>query len=87
MQQARDKAAGLNTGGFISGYRGSPLGNYDQELWRAKKMLAERNIVFLPGLNEELGATAVWGIAAGRHAPRRDRRWRVRHLVRQGPGR
>jgi indolepyruvate ferredoxin oxidoreductase len=61
VQQARDKAAGLNTGGFISGYRGSPLGTYDQELWRAKKMLAERNIVFVPGVNEELGATAVWG--------------------------
>ena len=61
VQQARDKAAGLNTGGFISGYRGSPLGTYDQELWRAKKMLAEHNIVFVPGVNEELGATAVWG--------------------------
>jgi indolepyruvate ferredoxin oxidoreductase len=61
VQQARDKANGLNTGGFISGYRGSPLGTYDQELWRAKKMLAERNIVFVPGVNEELGATAVWG--------------------------
>jgi len=61
VQQARDKAAGLNTGGFISGYRGSPLGTYDQELWRAKKMLVERNIVFVPGVNEELGATAVWG--------------------------
>ncbi len=61
VQQARDTAAGLNTGGFISGYRGSPLGGYDQELWRAKKMLAERNIVFVPGVNEELGATAVWG--------------------------
>lgn len=61
IQAARDKAAGLNTGGFISGYRGSPLGNYDQELWRAKKLLEERNIVFLPGINEDLAATAVWG--------------------------
>jgi len=61
VQQARDRAAGLNTAGFISGYRGSPLGGYDQELWRAKKLLAERDIVFVPGVNEELGATAVWG--------------------------
>ncbi len=61
VQQARDADAGLNTAGFISGYRGSPLGTYDQELWRAKKMLAARNIVFRPGVNEELGATAVWG--------------------------
>ena len=61
LQQARDAAVGLNTGGFISGYRGSPLGGYDQALWAAKKHLAAQNIVFQPGVNEELGATAVWG--------------------------
>ena len=61
LQQTRDAAAGLNTGGFISGYRGSPLGGYDQALWAAKKHLAAQNIVFQPGVNEELGATAVWG--------------------------
>ncbi|MBV7256900.1 indolepyruvate ferredoxin oxidoreductase family protein [Pacificimonas sp. WHA3] len=61
IQKRRDREAGLNTAGFISGYRGSPLGGYDQELWRAKKMLAENDIVFQPGINEELGATAVWG--------------------------
>jgi len=61
VQKWRDAAAGLNTGGFISGYRGSPLGTYDQELWRAKKMLKEQDIHFVPGVNEELGATAVWG--------------------------
>ena len=61
LQRQRDAAAGLNTGGFISGYRGSPLGGYDQSLWAAKKHLADNNIVFQPGVNEELGATAVWG--------------------------
>lgn len=61
VQAARDRAAGLNTAGFISGYRGSPLGNYDQELWRSRKLLDERNIVFRPGVNEDLAATAVWG--------------------------
>ncbi len=61
LQQQRDARAGLNTGGFISGYRGSPLGGYDQALWQAKEHLAGRNIVFQPGVNEELAATAVWG--------------------------
>ena len=61
LQRQRDLAAGLNTGGFISGYRGSPLGGYDQALVAAKKHLAEQHIVFQPGVNEELGATAVWG--------------------------
>ncbi|MGI9154306.1 MAG: indolepyruvate ferredoxin oxidoreductase family protein, partial [Rubrivivax sp.] len=61
LQRARDAAAGLDTAGFISGYRGSPLGSYDQSLWQAKKHLAAQNIVFQPGVNEELGATAVWG--------------------------
>jgi len=61
IQKARDRAAGINTAGFISGYRGSPLGTYDQELWRAKKLLEAQDIRFVPGVNEELGATAVWG--------------------------
>jgi indolepyruvate ferredoxin oxidoreductase len=61
LQRQRDAAAGLNTAGFISGYRGSPLGGYDQSLWSAKKHLASQNIVFQPGVNEELAATAVWG--------------------------
>jgi indolepyruvate ferredoxin oxidoreductase len=61
LQRQRDARAGLNTAGFISGYRGSPLGGYDQALWAAKKHLAENHIVFQPGVNEELGATAVWG--------------------------
>src|SRR5690606_25188327 len=53
MQRQRDLAAGLNTGGFISGYRGSPLGNYDSALWKARKHLVEQNIHFQPGLNED----------------------------------
>ena len=61
LQQTRDAMAGVNTTGFISGYRGSPLGGYDQALWAAKKHLAAQNIVFQPGVNEELAATAVWG--------------------------
>ena len=61
MQQMRDRAAGINTAGFISGYRGSPLGGFDLELWKAKKHLKASNIEFQPGLNEDLGATMVWG--------------------------
>ena len=61
MQQMRDRAAGLNTAGFISGYRGSPLGGFDLELWKAKKHLKSSSIEFTPGLNEDLGATMVWG--------------------------
>ena len=61
LQKKRDGMRGLNTAGFISGYRGSPLGGYDQALWQAKKHLAAQHIVFQPGVNEELAATAVWG--------------------------
>ncbi|PKO57571.1 MAG: indolepyruvate ferredoxin oxidoreductase, partial [Betaproteobacteria bacterium HGW-Betaproteobacteria-19] len=61
IQKERDRAAGLNTAGFVSGYRGSPLGGLDQTLWKAKKHLASHDIVFQPGVNEDLAATAVWG--------------------------
>jgi len=61
IQRERDLAAGLNTAGFISGYRGSPLGAFDQALWKAKKHLKDHHIHFIPGVNEELAATAVWG--------------------------
>ncbi|MDS1142467.1 indolepyruvate ferredoxin oxidoreductase family protein [Pusillimonas sp. SM2304] len=61
LQKARDQRAGLNTAGFISGYRGSPLGALDQALWKAKQHLKDHDIVFQPGLNEDLAATSVWG--------------------------
>jgi len=61
MQRQRDVAAGLNTGCFISGYRGSPLGGFDQALWGARRFLEKSHIHFQPAINEELGATAVWG--------------------------
>jgi len=61
IQRERDLAAGLNTAGFISGYRGSPLGGFDQALWKAKKHLKDHHIHFTPGVNEELAVTAVWG--------------------------
>ena len=61
MQRRRDAAAGLNTGCFISGYRGSPLGGYDGALWKARRFLDAQGIKFQPGVNEDLAATAVWG--------------------------
>jgi indolepyruvate ferredoxin oxidoreductase len=61
LQRQRDALQGKNTAGFISGYRGSPLGGYDQALWKAQKYLQAQNIVFQPGVNEELAATALWG--------------------------
>lgn len=61
MQRQLDKRAGLKTAGFISGYRGSPLGGYDQQLWRAKNDLHEEDIEFVPAINEDLAATMVLG--------------------------
>ena len=61
LQRQRDAAQGKNTAGFISGYRGSPLGNYDQALWSARQFLQAQHIVFQPGVNEEMAATALWG--------------------------
>ena len=61
LQRERDRRAGLNTAGFISGYRGSPLGGVDQALWAAAQHLERHDIQFQPGINEDLAATAVWG--------------------------
>ncbi len=61
MQKARDVAAGLNTAGYVTGYRGSPLGAVDLQMARAKAELQAADVVFQPGLNEDLAATAVWG--------------------------
>ncbi len=61
IQRRRDVAAGLNTAGYVSGYRGSPLGGLDKALWDAKAHLKQHHITFQPGVNEELAATAVWG--------------------------
>jgi indolepyruvate ferredoxin oxidoreductase len=61
MQRQRDLAGGLNTAGYISGYRGSPVGGYDQALWKAQRQLDAHHVRFVPGLNEDLAATAIWG--------------------------
>ena len=61
LQREMDRRRGLNTAGFISGYRGSPLGAYDQELWRARSFIEDYDIQFLPAINEDLAATAVLG--------------------------
>src|SRR5688572_13681942 len=61
LQRTRDQMAGLNTAGFVSGYRGSPLGGLDQALWRAQQHLARHHVRFQPGVNEDLAATALWG--------------------------
>ncbi len=61
LRREADARNGLNTAGFISGYRGSPLGTYDKQLWLEREHLAAHRIVFQPGVNEELAATAVWG--------------------------
>jgi indolepyruvate ferredoxin oxidoreductase len=61
MQRRLDRRRGLKTAGLISGYRGSPLGAYDQQLWRAQDFLDAHDVLFQPGLNEDLAATALWG--------------------------
>ncbi|MCV2356850.1 indolepyruvate ferredoxin oxidoreductase family protein [Paucibacter sp. B2R-40] len=61
-QKAQDESKGLHTAGFVSGYRGSPLGMVDQQLWKAKKFLDAAKVNFLPAINEDLAATACLGV-------------------------
>ncbi len=61
MQAARDRAAGLDTAGYVTGYRGSPLGSVDLQMMKAKRELSAAQVLFQPGLNEDLAATAIWG--------------------------
>jgi len=61
MQQVRDRQAGLNTAGYVTGYRGSPIAGLEGAFQRARSILEKHNIVFHPGLNEDLAATALWG--------------------------
>src|SRR3984885_11018223 len=61
MQKERDRRAGLNTAGYVTGYRGSPLGGLDYQFPRAAQVLVPNDVVFQPGINEDLAATALWG--------------------------
>ncbi len=72
LQHASDRRRGLNTAGFISGYRGSPLGGYDQALWRAGKFLRQHAIDFMPAINEDLAATAILGTQQVESDPARE---------------
>ena len=84
MQKERDRRAGLNTAGFISGYRGSPLGGLDQQFWRAEKVFEPNDIVFHARPQRGSGGDRRLGLAAGGDPRRGPLRRRLRHLVRQG---
>jgi indolepyruvate ferredoxin oxidoreductase len=86
MQKALDASRGLNTAGFISGYRGSPLGMVDQALWQAHGILKEHGIRFLPAINEELGATAVLGSQQVESDPQRTVDGIFAYWYGKGPG-
>ncbi len=86
MQRALDTAQGVNTAGFVSGYRGSPLGMLDQALWQAKDLLDQRQICFLPAINEELGATAVLGTQQVESDPQRTVDGVFAYWYGKGPG-
>ncbi len=87
MQAARDAAHGIGSAGFISGYRGSPLGMVDQAAWKAAALLDAERVRFLPAINEELGATAVLGTQRVESDPERTADGVFAHVVRQGTGR
>ena len=83
-QVRADRSRGLRTGAFVSGYQGSPLGTFDLTLQRTGPMLVEHDVVLVPGVNEDIAATSVWGSRAGRDRPARAPRRRDRDVVRQG---
>ncbi|MGE5117135.1 MAG: indolepyruvate ferredoxin oxidoreductase family protein, partial [Betaproteobacteria bacterium] len=86
MQRRLDAARGLHTAGFVSGYRGSPLGMVDQQLWKAKKVLDEAGVQFLPAINEDLAATACLGTQRVALDPRRTVDGVVAMWYGKGPG-
>ena len=86
VQMRRDAAAGLNTGAYISGYRGSPIGGYDFALQSAKKHLDPLDIVFQPGVNEDLAATSVWGTQQLQYSPGARKDGVVGFWYGKGPG-
>ena len=85
MQRIRDRAAGLDTACYITGYRGSPMHNIDKELWSAKRFLPGSNVHFQPAINEDLAATAIWGTQQATVVRRLPARRHLLHVVRQGP--
>ena len=86
MQRRRDQAAGLDTAAFVSGYRGSPLGMVDQQLWKAGKFLAESRVEFLPAINEDLAATACLGTQRVALDPKREVEGVTAMWYGKGPG-
>ncbi len=84
-QRARDVKAGLNTAGYVTGYRGSPIASLEAAMLRAKGILEPNHIKFMAGLNEDLAATALWGSQQAELQGRGQVRRRVRRVVRQGP--
>ncbi len=86
VQMRRDKAAGLNTAAFVTGYRGSPLGSYDQQLQMAKSHLDAHDVRFQPGVNEDLAATAIWGTQQVPLSEQANREGVVGYWYGKGPG-